>query len=74
MDKITKNYKVAATGLLTIADDGQIYISVEDGPQDVNLAVLLADFNNKGVKFSCNYDEEYMPKTEVNEDGEIIDL
>lgn len=75
-DKITKNYKVAATGILSIDDDGRVYISVED-KGDVALDALLHDFNNKAIKFSCSYDEEYVAEEEVVdidiETGEILD-
>ena len=71
MEKITKNYKVAANGLLTI-ENGNIYISIEDGIQNVNLADLLQDFSDKIVKLSVTYDEDY--GVEVDEDtGEIIE-
>lgn len=67
MDKITKNYKVAASGVLNIDADGNLYISIEDGAQDVNLAILLADFDGKNVKLNCSYDEEYL---EISVDAE----
>ena len=72
-EKITRNYKVAANGLLTI-ENGNIYISIEDGPQDVNLANLLEDFSDKIVKLSVAYDEDYEePEFKVNlETGEVI--
>lgn len=65
-DKIVRKYNVSAQGILTI-DDGVLYISCEDGAQDVSLAKLLEDFNDKQVKISCNYDEEY------SENESIID-
>ena len=72
-NKITKKYNISAQGLLSIDADGQIYISVEDGAQDVNLAKLLEDFNDRPVKISCSYDEEYSDDIEVNEDtGEVL--
>ena len=74
-EKITKNYNMSANGVLTVDDDGKVYISVEDGPQDVNIAILLADFNGKSVKLTCTHKYEFTPnEPEVNEDGEIIDL
>lgn len=71
-DKITKNYKVSASGIFYI-DDNKIYISVED-KGDIALDELLKDFNNKPVKFSCSYDEDYTTE-EIKVDketGEII--
>ena len=73
MDKIVRKYNVSASGILTI-DDGVLYISCEDGAQDVNLARLLEDFDGRQVKISCNYDEEYSEDAvDVNtETGEVI--
>lgn len=74
-DKIVRKYNVSAQGILTI-DDGALYISCEDGAQDVSLAKLLEDFDGRQVKISCNYDEEYEEEEEVlvvdPESGEII--
>ena len=72
-DKILRKYNVSASGTLFI-NDGEIFICIEDGAQDVNLATLLEDFNGRQVKFSCNYDEEYSPE-ETNVDtntGEVL--
>lgn len=69
-DKIIKKYNVSAQGLLNIASDGQIYISIEDGPQEVNLAMLLEDFNDRPVKISCSYDYEYSDVDK--ETGEVM--
>lgn len=73
MDKIVRKYNVYASGILTI-DDGILYISCEDGAQDVNLAKLLEDFDGRQVEISCNYDEEYSEgAVEVDtETGEVI--
>ena len=70
-DRITKNYKIAASGLLTIDEDRQIYISVED-KGDINLANLLEDFNGKGIKINCSYDEDYECPDVDPETGEIL--
>lgn len=73
-DKIVRKYNVSAQGLLNI-DKGQIYISVADGVQDVNLAGLLEDFDGRPIKISCSYDEEYVgDEIQVDvETGEIIE-
>lgn len=74
MDKIVRKYNVSASGILTI-DDGILYISCEDGAQDVNLARLLKDFDGRQVKISCNYDEEYYEEEVLVADpetGEVI--
>ena len=76
-DKITRNYKLAASGLLEVSEDGQIYISIEDGPQEVNIATLLKDFSGRNVKFNCSFDDEVIPEGEQlvdKETGEVIDL
>lgn len=72
-DKMTKNYKVSGSGVLWIDGDA-ISISVED-KGDFNLATVLADLDEKPVKFSFSYDEDYEePVVKVNkETGEIIE-
>ena len=74
-DKITMNYNVTATGLLAVCD-GRIYISMEDGPQDVDVATLLSDFDGKSVKLTCAYKSEYsLEESDVDEEtGELLDL
>ena len=68
-DKIIRKYNVSASGILTIDKDGRLYVSCEDGAQDVSLAKLLEDFADRQVKISCNYDEEY---SEVNDATEEV--
>ncbi len=71
-DKMTKNYKVSGSGILYI-DGDLIMVSVED-KGDFNLATVLADLNERPVKFSFSYDEDYEePEIKVNSDGEIIE-
>lgn len=73
-DKMTRNYKVSGSGVLFIEDD-QITISIED-KGEFNLATVLADLDNKPVKFSFSYDEDYEEKTVVKvntETGEILE-
>lgn len=60
-DKIIQSYKLSVTGLLEVANDGQIYISVKDGPQDINIATLLKNFDGKNVTFHCLFDDEIIP-------------
>lgn len=74
-DKIVRKYNVSAQGILTIDEDGRLFVSCEDGAQDVSLAKLLEDFDNRQVKISCNYDEEYSENEEIEVDtetGEVI--
>ena len=71
-DKMQKNYKILGSGILSI-DGDMITICVED-KGDFNLANVLADLNEKPVKFSFSYDEDYEePEVDVDpETGEII--
>ena len=74
-DKIVRKYNVSASGILSIDADGGLYVSCEDGAQDVSLAKLLEDFDGRQVKISVNYDEEYSEEDEVEVDtetGEVI--
>lgn len=73
-DKIVRKYNVSASGVLSIDADGRLYVSCEDGAQDVSLAKLLEDFDGRQVKISVNYDEEYSEdEVEVDtETGEVI--
>lgn len=74
-DKIMRKYNVSASGILTIDRNGKLYISCEDGAQDVSLAKLLEDFDGRQVKVSVNYDEEYSDEDEIEVDtetGEVI--
>ena len=69
-DSMKKNYKVSGSGVLNI-DGDVITVSVED-KGDFNLADVLADLNERSVKFSFSYDEDY-EELEVNkETGEVI--
>jgi hypothetical protein len=69
-DKIMRKYNVSASGILTIDRNGKLYISCEDGAQDVSLAKLLEDFDGRQVKVSVNYDEEYSDEDEIEVDTE----
>lgn len=70
-DKMTKNYKVSGSGVLCI-DGNDIFVLVED-KGTFNLATVLADLNDKPVKFSFSYDEDYESPIDVDEEtGEVI--
>ena len=69
-DKMTKNYKVSGSGVLYI-DGDSISIDVED-KGEFNLAAVLSDLNNKPVKFSFSYDEDYTEPEVDEETGEVI--
>lgn len=56
--KIQKKYSVNAAGDLTINDDKQLHITNSDTGETFDLAELLADFDGKPIKISCNYAED----------------
>ena len=71
-DKMTKNYKVSGSGVLSINDD-MITICIED-KGEFNLARVLADLDGCSVKFSFSYDEDYEEAIEVDkETGEVFE-
>ena len=71
-DSMKKNYKVSGSGVLYIEGDA-IMVSIED-KGDFNLADVLSELDEKPVKFSFSYDEDYeKPEIKVNEDGEVIE-
>lgn len=55
--KLSKKYTLSINGLITVCDDGNIVVSVED-TGDFNLSHLMSDFNDKVCKISVSYDEE----------------
>lgn len=72
-EKVTKQMKVNASGVLNIEKD-DIFVEVADVGV-FSLKKLLNNFDGCSVKISCSYDEEQAaPQPEVNEDGEILDL
>ena len=71
-DSMKKNYKVSGSGVLYIDGDA-IMVSIED-KGDFNLAHVLSELDEKPVKFSFSYDEDYEEsEIKVNEDGEVIE-
>ena len=60
---ITKKYALSASGILEIADDG-VYLENVDTGEAIDFRDLLSDFENKSVKLSINYDEDYGADTE----------
>lgn len=55
---ITKKYALSAKGILDINEEGIGVENVETG-EWINLRSLLADFADKAINLSVNYDEEY---------------
>ena len=70
-DSMKKNYKVSGSGVLYIDGDA-ISIGIED-KGDFNLASVLADLNDKPVKFSFSYDEDYDEPEVYTETGEVLE-
>lgn len=70
-DTMKRNYKISGSGVLCI-EGSEITVIVADRG-DFNLASVLADLNDKPVKFSFSYDEDYEEVIDVDtETGEII--
>lgn len=71
-DTMKRNYKISGSGLLCI-ENNEITVIVEE-KGEFNLADVLADLNDRPVKFSFSYDEDY-EEAEVDADpetGEVI--
>ena len=51
--KLSKKYTLSINGLITVCDDGNIVVSVED-TGDFNLSHLMSDFDNKVCTPLCN--------------------
>lgn len=56
---ITKNYKVTASGILSI-EDNIIGIENADTGEFVKFSDLMSDFNDKTVRVIVSYDEDYL--------------
>lgn len=60
MASIVKKYSLQAKGILAIDEDEKcIGIENVDTGEFISLDELFADFLNKHVKLSVNYDEDY---------------
>ena len=55
---ITKKYSLSAKGILDITELG-VGIEILETGEIVSLRDLLADFADKSVSLSVNYDEDY---------------
>ena len=55
---ITKKYTLSAKGILDINEEGIGIENVETG-EWIDLKSLLADFADRSINLSVNYDEEY---------------
>lgn len=68
-DSMKRNYKISGSGILMI-NDGSISILCED-KGEFDLSIVLSDLNDRPVKFSFAYDEEYESSVD-EETGELI--
>ena len=74
--KIEKNYKVNIAGVVSIGEDGNITVTVEDRGE-FNLAEIMKDFNDRECKINITYNEDYVPEEDEDldidpETGEVI--
>ena len=74
--KIEKNYKLNIAGVVSIGDDGNIIVTVEDRGE-FNLAEIMKDFNDRDCKINITYNEDYVPEEDmeldIDEDtGEVL--
>lgn len=58
MANISKKYTLNGKGILVI-NNGIVGLEDVDTGELIEFKDLLADFKDKGVKLSINYDEEY---------------
>ena len=56
---VTKNYKVSATGILSIDEENGIAVEIEETGELRPLSEILKDFKDRSVKITCTYDEEF---------------
>lgn len=69
-DKMMRNYKISGSGVLVIEDGRMTLICEDKGEYD--LSAVLEDLNDKPVKFSFSYDEDYTTPEVDEETGELI--
>ena len=71
MADIKYNYKLNIKGIMSIDADGRITISVEENG-DYDLSALCRDFDEKLVKITVAYDEDYETPDVDADTGEVI--
>ena len=74
--KIEKNYKLNIAGVVSIGDDGNIIVTVEDRGE-FNLAEIMKDFDDRECKINITYNEDYVPEEDIELDvdedtGEVL--
>ena len=58
MANIVKKFALQAKGILVL-DEGSMGIELPDSGEFIDFETLFADFADKSVKISVNYDEDY---------------
>lgn len=56
---VIKNYKVSASGILSIDEDNNIAVEIEETGELRSLSEILEDFKDRSVKITCTYDEDF---------------
>ena len=56
---VIKNYKVSATGILSIDEENNIAVEIEETGELRSLSEILEDFKDRSVKITCTYDEDF---------------
>lgn len=56
---VIKNYKVSATGILSIDKENGIAVEIEETGELRPLSEILEDFKDRSVKITCTYDEDF---------------
>ena len=56
---VIKNYKVSATGILSIDEENNIAVEIEETGELRPLFEILEDFKDRSVKITCTYDEDF---------------
>lgn len=57
---ITRKYTLNATGILSVDENGCVALENLDTGALIDIADLLKDFQDRIIKISVNYDEDYV--------------
>lgn len=56
---VSKDFKVSASGILSIDDNNNIALEIEETGELRDLSEILFDFKDKDVKITCTYNEDF---------------
>ena len=59
VSSVTKRYRVSAAGILSIDEDNNVAIEIEETGEFRPLSEILEDFKDRSVKITCTYDEDF---------------